>query len=277
MFYAALTTVSNWGENPTDLQMAVYLPATVAENPAVILALHGCGGTGSLYYQQSPYDTYADELGFIVIYPTTTKDSHCWDVASDATLTHDGGGDSNGLVNMVNYVLETYNGDASRVFATGSSSGCMMTNVLLAAYPDVFAAASCYSGLPAGCLLGSPGSSPTSADQTCAQGGLVLTADEWAARVYDMYPGYEGPYPRMQTWHGEADFFVNYPNLAEQLKQWSTVLGVDFARNVTDTPQSGYTEIVYGDGTQLVGYSARGVGHTVPVHQEQDLAWFGLI
>jgi acetylxylan esterase len=31
---------------------------------------------------------------------------------------------------------------------------------------------------------------------------------------------------------------------------------------------------VYGDGTQLIGYSAVGVGHTVPVHETIDLAWF---
>jgi acetylxylan esterase len=32
--------------------------------------------------------------------------------------------------------------------------------------------------------------------------------------------------------------------------------------------------MVYGDGTQLIGYSAVGVGHTVPVHETVDLAWF---
>jgi acetylxylan esterase len=32
--------------------------------------------------------------------------------------------------------------------------------------------------------------------------------------------------------------------------------------------------MVYGDGTQLIGYSAVGVGHTVPVHETIDLAWF---
>jgi acetylxylan esterase len=32
--------------------------------------------------------------------------------------------------------------------------------------------------------------------------------------------------------------------------------------------------MVYGDGTQLIGYSALNVGHTVPVHETVDLAWF---
>jgi hypothetical protein len=56
--------------------------------------------------------------------------------------------------------------------------------------------------------------------------------------------------------------------------EWSNVLEVSFNYNLTNTPQSEYTEMVYGDGTQLIGYSAVGVGHTVPVHETVDLAWF---
>lgn len=44
-------------------------------------------------------------------------------------------------------------------------------------------------------------------------------------------------------------------------------MGLSFSHNETNTPQSGYTKIVYGDGTRLVGYSAAGVGHFVPFHE----------
>lgn len=36
---AALTNVTDWGYNPTDLEMQIYLPATLAPNPAVIVAV----------------------------------------------------------------------------------------------------------------------------------------------------------------------------------------------------------------------------------------------
>jgi acetylxylan esterase len=212
----------------------------------------------------------------VVLYPTTNKDNHCWDVASTRSLTRDGGGDSTGLANMVRWAVHHFHADPAKVFVTGTSSGCMMSNVMAATYPDLFAAVSCYSGVAAGCLAGSPGSSPATADPTCAAGLNTKTAAEWAALARAMYPGYTGAYPRFQTWHGEADDFVSYANLAEQLKQWSALLGVGFARNETDTPEPGYTKMVYGDGTRLVGYSARGVGHTVPVHETADLEWFGL-
>lgn len=177
---------------------------------------------------------------------------------------------------MVNYTINKYSADSAKVFVTGSSSGCMMTNVLMATYPDVFAAATCYSGVAAGCWAGSPGASPISSDGKCANGLVIKSQAEWVSIAKAMYPGYSGKYPKLITWHGTADTLVTLPNLGEQLKQWSGVQGVAFTRNVTNTPEAGYTKIVYGDGTKLVGYEARGVGHTVPVHEQEDLAWFGI-
>ncbi|KAF5502225.1 Feruloyl esterase B [Colletotrichum aenigma] len=274
---AALQRVTDFGSNPTGLTMDISVPPNLSSSPGIILALHGCGGSGSAYSRQAEYIPLSDSKGtFVVIYPSSTKDFNCWDVASTKSLTRDGGGDSNGLANMIRYTISKYSADPTKVFVTGSSSGCMMTNVLSATYPDLFAAASCYSGVAAGCLAGSPGSSPISADPRCANGQIIKTGAEWAAQVRAMYPGYNGSYPRMQTFHGTADTLVTYPNLAEQLKEWSTIHGVSFTKNNTNTPLSGYTQIVYGDGTKLVGISAQGVGHTVPVQEDQDLKWFGL-
>ncbi len=56
--------------------------------------------------------------------------------------------------------------------------------------------------------------------------------------------------------------------------------GLTASKNASNTPQSGYTQTIFGDGTattaQLVGYSAQGVGHTVPQHEAMDLAFFGI-
>lgn len=273
----ALTPVTSWGENPSGLQLSVYVPSTLVSNPAIILALHFCGGTGPIYSQITKYNSLAAARNFVVLYPSSPKDNNCWDVATTQSLTRDGGGDSTGLANMVKWAITQYSADPTKVFVTGSSSGCMMSNVMAATYPDLFTAVSCYSGVAAGCLAGSPGSSPQTADPTCASGNNIKSGQEWAELARSMFPGgYNGTYPRVQTWHGESDFFVNYPNFAEQLKQWSEIFDVSFSGNETDTPRSGYTKIVYGDGTKLVGYSARGVGHTVPVDEEADLVWFGI-
>jgi hypothetical protein len=107
--------------------MYIYVPDKLAAKPAVIVAIHYCQGTANAYYTGSPYAKLAEQYGFIVIYPESPYSGTCWDVSSKAALTHNGGGDSNSIANMVTYTLNKYKGDASRVFVTGSSSGAMMT------------------------------------------------------------------------------------------------------------------------------------------------------
>lgn len=238
--------------------------------------MHPCGGSAQQYYSQTTYPSLADTHGFIVIYPSATADSNCFNANTAATLTHDGGSDSLAIVDMVKYTISKYSADSSRVFATGSSSGAIMTNVMCGAYPDVFAAGAAFSGMPFGCLAGSPGSSPSSANPACADGQVQHTGAEWAQIVHNAYPGYTGSYPRMQLWHGTADYVISYEDLIQALLEWSAVLGVEFSHNVTNTPEAGYTEMIYGDGTKLVAYSAAGVGHYVPTHETQVMSWFGL-
>lgn len=131
---AALQQVSNFGSNPSNTKMFIYVPNNVAENPAIIVAIHYCTGTAQAYYSGSPYAQLADQKGFIVIYPESPYSGTCWDVSSREALTHNGGGDSNSIANMVTYTLEQYNGDPSKVFVTGSSSGAMMTVRLLSPF-----------------------------------------------------------------------------------------------------------------------------------------------
>ena len=107
--------------------MYVYVPTSKVAKPPIIVAIHECTATGPGYFQQSPYAQLADEYGFIVIYPSSPYSGTCWDVSSKSALTHNGGGDSNAIANMVTYALSTYSADATKVFVTGSSSGAMMT------------------------------------------------------------------------------------------------------------------------------------------------------
>ena len=124
---ASLTQVTNFGSNPSNTQMYIYVPTNLASKPAVIVAIHYCGGSAQAYYSGSPYAQLADQYGFIVIYPSSPYSGTCWDVSSESALTHNGGGDSNSIANMVTYTISKYGADASRVFVTGSSSGAMMT------------------------------------------------------------------------------------------------------------------------------------------------------
>lgn len=148
---------------------------------------------------------------------------------------------------------------------------------MAAAYPEMFAAGIVYSGVPAGCFYSQTGA-VNAWNSTCANGQINSTPEVWAKMVFDMYPGYEGPRPKMQIYHGSVDFTLSANNYNETIKQWTGVFGYDYNRpdsTQANTPQAGYTTYTWGDG-QLVGVYAQGVGHSVPIRGDDDMTFFGL-
>ncbi|MFE5893470.1 PHB depolymerase family esterase [Streptomyces sp. NPDC056462] len=254
---ATLTEVTDFGTNPSNLRMYVYVPDNVTANPAVLVAVHWCTGSGPDMYHGTEYDTLADQYGFVVVYPSVTRSS------SPQALRRGGGSDPVGIKSMVDWVTRTYDADTGRVFATGISSGAMMTNVLLGDYPDVFAAGAAFSGVPFGCFATTDGSEWNSA---CANGTVTHTPQQWGDLVRGAHPGYTGPRPRMQLWHGTEDDVLRHPNFGEMIKQWTDVQGVSQTPAATDTPQSGWTRTRYGgtgDRAPVEAISLQGVGHNL--------------
>ncbi|MFF5105786.1 PHB depolymerase family esterase [Streptomyces sp. NPDC000134] len=276
--YATLTEVTNFGSNPSNLQMYLYVPEKVAANPAVLVAVHYCTGSGPAMYNGTEYASLADRYGFIVVYPSVTRSSKCFDVSSPQALRRGGGSDPVGIKSMVDWVLGTYHADAKRVFATGISSGAMMTNVLLGVYPDVFAAGAAFAGVPFGCFATTDGSEWNSA---CANGTVIRTPQQWGDLVRNAYPGYTGPRPRMQLWHGTQDDTLRYPNFGEEIKQWTNVQGVSQTPASTDSPAANWTRTRYGatgDRAPVEAISLQGVGHNVYAYGmgARVLTFFGL-
>jgi poly(hydroxyalkanoate) depolymerase family esterase len=255
---ATLTEVTGFGTNPSNLRMHLYVPDRTQAKPPVLLAVHYCTGTGPAFHSGTDFARLADQHGFIVIYPSATRSGQCFDVSSPQALRRDGGSDPVGLMSMVRYVLQRYNGDTGRVFVTGVSSGAMTTNVMLANYPDVFQAGAAFAGVPAGCFATTDGSGWNSA---CANGQVLRTPQEWGNIARAAYPGYTGARPRMQTWHGTADDTLRYPNFGEQIDQWTNVHGLSTTPTSTDSPQSGWTRTRYSDKVEAI--SLQGVGHNL--------------
>ncbi|MBF8192652.1 PHB depolymerase family esterase [Nonomuraea sp. K274] len=262
---AQLTEVTGFGTNPTSLRMHLYVPDGVGARPAVLVAVHYCTGSGPAFYSGTEFASLADRHKFVVIYPSATRSGSCFDVSSPQALRHDGGSDPAGIVSMVRYVQERYNADPARTYVAGASSGAMMTNVLLGAYPDVFKAGAAFMGVPFGCFATTDGSSWNS---TCANGQLIRTPQQWGDLVRAAYPGYSGPRPRMQVWHGTEDSTLRYPNLQEEIKQWTNVHGLSQTPSLADRPQSSWTRTRYGGtGTTVPveAISVQGVGHSLPM------------
>ena len=237
---ASLQPVANWGASgvPSYISMFIYVPDRPATNPPILVVGHFCGGSASAVFGQAQGGglvAAADKYGFIMIFPQTTNpatSAKCWDVGSKQSLTHDGGGDTQAIAQMVKYTVSTYKANANRVYATGDSSGAMLTQALLAVYPDVFKAGASFAGVPAGCW--SDGwSAASNWGGICASGNDIMTAAQWGALVRGMDPSYTGHRPRVQLFHGDADATISYKNFGEAIKEWTNVLGL--ATNPTST------------------------------------------
>ncbi|MFF1611947.1 PHB depolymerase family esterase [Amycolatopsis sp. NPDC058278] len=262
---ASLTQITNFGNNPSGLQMYLYVPNKVKPNPPILLALHGCQGSGPYLYSSTDFGSLADQYGFIVIYPSTNPGGSCWDVSSNQALTRNGGSDPVGLMSMITYTEQHYSGNPNALYVTGESSGGMMTNVMAADYPDVFKAGAAFMGVPYHCFYTN---SVKGWNGPCAGGQVSMTPQQWGDLVRNADPGYNGPRPRMQLWHGTADTTLNYNNLGEEIKQWTNVLGVSQTPSSTDTPVAKWNRTRYNNSsgmTQVEAYSIVGAGHQLPI------------
>lgn len=238
---ASLEQVTDWvGDGvPADVSMYIYVPDEVAPNPPLVVVSHFCGGVAGEVFGQAQGGglvSAADEYGFIMVLPSSDR---CWDVVSDRTWTRGGGGDSDAIAQMVSYALETYDANPDRVYATGDSSGGMMTELLLALYPDVFKAGSAMAGMPAGCRGAAEPSDGNGYSGACAGGSVTRTPEEWGDIARGMAPGYEGHRPRVQLFHGDADDLIRPENHTEAIKQWTDVLGLGPDPDTTETVQLG--------------------------------------
>jgi acetylxylan esterase len=146
---------------------------------------------------------------------------------------------------------------------------------MAATYPELFKAATVYSGVSAGCFYSS--SNQVDAwNSTCAQGQINSTPAVWASIAEAMYSGYNGSRPKMQIYHGGADTTLYPQNYYETCKQWAGVFGYNYdspQSTLSNTPSSGYTTTVWGPNVE--GIFNPSVGHTVPIMGTEDMKFFG--
>jgi len=281
-FAASLVQVTSFGNNPGGMQMHIYVPDSHPAMPAIVVAMHGCSGSGPGFYSSSEFASLADRYGFIVIYPSAEQQAgfgKCFDTWSAASKVRGGGSDPVSIVSMVTYAEQQYGGDPNRVYATGSSSGGMMTDEMLALYPDVFKAGAAFMGVPFDCFANAADYPPGSSK--CTGGSMDRTPQDWGDRVRAAYPGYAGTRPPIQLWHGTADTLVPYSLLQEDIEQWTNVFGLSQTPTSTDTPVSGWNRRRYTDSAGRVdveAYSIQGAGHSLPSSgmAAYAIAFFGL-
>ncbi|MFB7296799.1 extracellular catalytic domain type 1 short-chain-length polyhydroxyalkanoate depolymerase [Streptomyces rubiginosohelvolus] len=263
---AALERVTSFGANPGGLNMYVYRPAALPADAPVVVALHGCTQSAQVYSDNAGLNTFADRHSFLVVYAETTTANNAnkcfnWFQPGD---TRRGQGEAASIRQMVAHAATAYGADTGRVQVTGLSAGGAMTSVMLAAYPDVFAAGAVVAGIPYGC-----GVDVVSAFG-CMSPGVDRTPAAWAQAVRDAHPGFAGPWPRVAIWHGDNDATVAPRNADELRDQWTAVHGLGQTPDRTSTIGPNSTrrsEYLAADGGASVVEVNRvpGIGHGTPV------------
>ncbi|PZF85220.1 extracellular catalytic domain type 1 short-chain-length polyhydroxyalkanoate depolymerase, partial [Micromonospora deserti] len=256
---ASLTQVTGFGSNPGNLAMYAYRPDNLPANAPAVVLLHGCTQNAAGYFANSGWQKYADQWKFALIVAqqsSVNQSLSCfnWFVEGDIQR---GSGEALSIKQMVDYAKNTYGTDPGRVFVSGLSAGGAMSAVMLATYPDVFAAGSVIAGLPYRC-------SPPATTNTCQYSGVDKTPAAWGDLVRSAYPGYTGNRPRVSIWHGTSDGTVVPANATELRDQWTNVRGVSQTPTSTASLPGNTSLEVYGnDDVRL--YRVSGMGHGTPV------------
>ena len=242
-----LAAVTSFGSNPGNLQMFEYAPAGLPANAPLVVAMHGCTQSATAY-ENAGWNELADTWGFYVLYPqqqSSNQSSSCFEWWDPSQTSRDQG-EALSIKQMVDTMKAKHSVDASRVFVTGLSAGAAMTAVMLATYPDVFAAGAIMAGLPFRCA------SSLSDTSACQYSGKSETPAQWGALVKNAYPGYTGAYPRVSVWHGDADTTVKPSNATELVKQFASVNGVDSTTPTLSETVDGAAHKTYADGSGTV-------------------------
>jgi poly(hydroxyalkanoate) depolymerase family esterase len=255
-----LAEVQGFGSNPGALRMFKYVPAR--PEPALVVVLHGCTQTAASYDLGAGWSTLADRFGFVLLLPQqqhANNPNRCfnWFLPDDIAREK---GEALSIRQMVETMIRDHGIDRRRVFVTGLSAGGAMTSVMLATYPETFAAGAVIAGLPYG----------TATNLKEAFESMLKVrpraAREWGDFVRAA-SAHRGPWPRISVWHGGADPLVKRENADQIVKQWTNVHGLDDEPTLTETVD-GYPRRVWRsrNGDEVIeSYTIPQMAHGTPL------------
>lgn len=251
-----LAQVTDFGINPGELLMCVYVPPGLSNGRPLVVALHGCSQQAKDYGDGPGWTRLADEYRFALLLPQQTPTNNpmrCfnWFEPNDVKRHDTAGttGEAASIWAMIQKVQADYKTDPKQVYVTGLSAGGAMTAALLAAYPEVFMGGATVAGIPYGCARGMVDG------LGCMNSGKDLSPEEWGDRVRAAAPGHTtgDSVPKIAIWQGSADGTVKPMNADELVDQWTDVIGIDRTPDGTETINGteckSYTD---GSGTVLV-------------------------
>ena len=257
-----LVRVKDFGANPGGLKMFSYVPANLPRKPALVVVLHGCGQTASAYDVGAGWSTLAKRYGFALLMPeqrSANNANTCFNWFNPEDVARDQG-EAASIRQMVAKMVADHGISPRRIFITGLSAGGAMTSVMLATYPEVFAAGAVIAGLPFG----------VASNVREALSGMMQSPPRPARELGDLVraaSNHRGPWPKLSVWHGSADRTVHPGNANEIIKQWLDVHGLDEAP-MSQADVDGYPRQVWWNDngeTVIESYTITDMAHGTPL------------
>ena len=120
------------------------LPSDYTDNESypLVVDMHGYTGTNYNMYNYSDWDRISEEHDVIIAYPQGHENS--WNAGWCCGVAHDIGIDDVGFIlQMVEQISTNFSINDSKIYASGHSNGCAMTQKLANEASHIFAAGGC--------------------------------------------------------------------------------------------------------------------------------------
>lgn len=261
-----------------NIDYTIYIPSSYNSNEKtpLVMALHGgLQGTGAIDGPRTLFadflgmNAYADQYGFIVIYPRQATTNHFygvdyWNWYSQQDRDSD---EPKALYDILCEVKAEYNVSESETYICGFSAGAAMAEIMAVTYPEVFAGLASVAGVS----YKACGAVDSIAVQT---DGPTKTTDELAQEIINGM-GDKAQVRKALFIYGTDDAMVNPKNSTAAATAWTKAM-VSLDKNivselkatvVTGTNSVTYEKNVYAvlNGEELCTlYKIEGMGHLWP-------------
>lgn len=258
-----LSEVTGFGSNPGGLRMLRFVPPDLPAGAPLVVLLHGCTQTAAGLDHGTGWSDLARRHRFALLLPEQRRANNpnlCFNWFEPADTTRDAG-EALSIRQMIARMIRDHRLDPRRVHVAGLSAGGAMAAVMLATYPELFAAGAIIAGLPYGAAT-----TMREAFEAMAT-GRPRPAPAWGDLVCAASP-HRGPWPRLSIWQGEADTTVRPVNAEQILRQWTDLHGLAAPPRL-ETIRPGHRRYSWRDaeGRVLVEmHSIAGLAHGVPIH-----------
>lgn len=288
-YAASLELVDDYGPNPGQLDMYVYVPDGSGQNVTMVVALHGCLQQASDFDDETGLKKYADALKLVLLFPqqrAANNEKLCfnWFDPQHSRRHH---GESGSIKNMIRFAIEEYDIDPTKVFVLGLSAGGSMTTVLLANYPEMFQGGAIIAGTPYDCNRPSVATGAwwwwlktwfgdaAAAGFACGlfhQSPIKRSPKQWGSYVRASQDEAPIRWPKLSLWHGDADDIVNPANQIELIKQWTNILGIDLTPDRTERAKTFIRNVYFDadDNPRLETYRIVGFEHAFAIDPGTD-------